>query len=126
MRMELRTSAGELEEALEDSENRFRCLVEYASDGYLLYDEEGRLLDVNTSACEAYGYSREELVDITLAELTDVDEALCGGGARTVSVYRAARTPSARGAAVAPLSGSARRRSGPGSGGRAPRPGGPS
>jgi hypothetical protein len=34
-------SSPDLEEALADSEGRFRCLIEYASDGYLLHDEGG-------------------------------------------------------------------------------------
>ncbi len=56
----------DLEAALADSENRFRCLVEYASDSYLLYDDAGTVLEVNTSACEAYGYSRSEFAELTL------------------------------------------------------------
>lgn len=93
--MELRTAI-DLEDALADSENRFRCLVEYASDGYVLYNEHGFLADVNTSACEAHGYTREDLDDLSLAdllddpaaveELTAVDDALHGGGVRTVAV----------------------------------------
>jgi PAS domain S-box-containing protein/diguanylate cyclase (GGDEF)-like protein len=94
--MELKTTETDFEGALADSENRFRCLVEYASDGYLLYDGDGRLVDVNSSACEAYGYSREELAGISLHELvaedgsverlTAIDEELCGGGAVTVEM----------------------------------------
>ena len=94
--MELKTDGTGLEEALADSENRFRCLVEYASDGYLLYGEDGRVVDVNSSACAAYGYPRGELTGRSLrdlfvaqasvGELTEVDEALGRGGARTVEV----------------------------------------
>lgn len=94
--MELKTDGTGLEEVLADSENRFRCLVEYASDGYLLYDEDGLVADVNSSACEAYGYERDELAGLSLRDLfdphasvddlTEVDEALCGGGARTIEV----------------------------------------
>ena len=94
--MELKTEGPDLEEALADSENRFRCLIEYASDGYLLYDEDGLIVDVNSSACDAYGYARDELAGLSLrdlvegnsavGELTEVDEVLCGGAARTVEV----------------------------------------
>lgn len=39
--MELNTAEPtDLTEALAESENRFRCLVEYASDAYLLYDQD--------------------------------------------------------------------------------------
>lgn len=51
------------------TEDRFRSVVEYAADGFLLYDEAGRVLDVNRAACEAYGYSRRELVTLTLEDL---------------------------------------------------------
>ena len=91
--MELKT-ATDLEAALADSENRFRCLVEYSSDAYLLYDEHGQVLDVNTSACDTFAQSRSDLVGGTLDELThdgagpltETDEALCAGGARTLEV----------------------------------------
>jgi diguanylate cyclase (GGDEF)-like protein/PAS domain S-box-containing protein len=89
-------SRSDLEEALADSENRFRCLVEYASDGYLLYDEAGRIIDVNSSACEAYGYMRSDFAGLTLHDLvedgdsvdalTAVDDSLCAGDARTVEL----------------------------------------
>ena len=48
--MELKTDGTGLEEALADSENRFRCLVEYASDGYLLYDEDGTVVGTRAPA----------------------------------------------------------------------------
>ncbi|MGF6755724.1 PAS domain S-box protein [Paraburkholderia sp. GAS42] len=50
------------EEALRTSEERFRTLVDHATDAIFLYDEEGIVLDVNRQACEALGYTREELV----------------------------------------------------------------
>lgn len=86
--------AHDLEQALADSENRFRCLIEYALDAYLLYDESGRVLDANASACEAYGYEKGELLGRSVADLvdgprsalTEVDDELCGGAARTVAV----------------------------------------
>ena len=88
--MELKTQGTDLEEALAESENRFRCLIEYPSDG------NGNVVDVDSSACEAYGYPRDELAGLSLRdlwkgtarsnELTEVDEALCGGAARTIEV----------------------------------------
>jgi PAS domain S-box-containing protein len=50
------------EEALRTSEERFRTLVDHATDAIFLYDEEGIVLDVNRQACEELGYTREELI----------------------------------------------------------------
>lgn len=94
--MELNTAEPDLTEALAESQNRFRCLVEYASDGYLLFEEDGRLLDVNTSACDAFGYPRGELAGLSLSDLvadptavgalTQAEETVCSGEARTVEL----------------------------------------
>jgi len=65
----------------------FRCVVEYAADAFLLYDEAGCVLDVNEAACTTYGHPREGLVGLALSDLVDtggdaadlleVDVALC-------------------------------------------------
>ncbi|MEW9583386.1 PAS domain S-box protein [Paraburkholderia sp. DGU8] len=57
------------EDALRTSEERFRTLVEHATDAIFLYDEEGIVLDVNGQACEALGYAREELIGMRTCEL---------------------------------------------------------
>ena len=53
------------EEALRASERRFRVFVDHAADAFFLTDQQGRVLDVNRRACEALGYSREELIGMT-------------------------------------------------------------
>lgn len=63
-------------ESLQISEERYRTLVEQASDGILLYDPEGRFLDVNRAACEIFGYPREELLGLTVFDVaTGLDRA---------------------------------------------------
>jgi PAS domain S-box-containing protein len=57
------------EDALRTSEERFRTLVEHATDAIFLYDEEGIVLDVNGQACEALGYTREELIGMHSCQL---------------------------------------------------------
>ncbi len=58
------TARMEIEEALRESEEKFRRLVENAADAIFLIDpdQNGKFLDVNQRACEALGYTREELL----------------------------------------------------------------
>jgi len=49
------------EEALKQSEERYRDLFNLISDAVYVIDQEtGRVLDVNVTACKMYGYTREE------------------------------------------------------------------
>ncbi len=51
------------EQALRESETRFRTLVDHASDAFFVYDlEQKTVVDVNREACESLGYTRQELV----------------------------------------------------------------
>jgi PAS domain S-box-containing protein len=47
---------------LRESEARFRIFVEHAFDGFFVHAEDARIVDVNRRACEALGYTREELL----------------------------------------------------------------
>src|SRR5438132_2420943 len=53
------------EEALRESERRFRTFVDHATDAFFLQDDRGVILDVNRQACASLGYTREELVGKT-------------------------------------------------------------
>ena len=48
----------QVEQALHESEERFRVLVEQAADAFFVLDKKGRFVDVNHMACEILGYSR--------------------------------------------------------------------
>ena len=50
------------EEALRASEERFRTVFDRAMDAFFVFDTQLRVVDVNRQACEALGYSREELM----------------------------------------------------------------
>ena len=63
------------EEALHRSEANYRTLIESASDGILVSDSQNRLLDVNAAACRMLGYTREELLGMTAAEILAEPEA---------------------------------------------------
>ncbi len=54
------------QEALRESETRFRTFVDHAGDALFVYDlEQQMVVDVNRSACEGLGYTRQELIGKT-------------------------------------------------------------
>jgi len=57
------------EDNLRASEERYRTLIEQASDGIFLTNFDGTFLEVNTSGCELCGYSRDELLNTRMFAL---------------------------------------------------------
>lgn len=57
------------EEALEESEERYRSLFENSLDPVVLTRPDGAFLDVNEAFLERFGYSREELSELSAADL---------------------------------------------------------
>lgn len=58
------------ERALVESEQRFRAVFDHGSDGILVADpEDGTFLLANRVMCELLGYSREELLDLRVADI---------------------------------------------------------
>jgi len=57
------------EAALQESEEKYRNLFHQSSDGIVLYDLSGRILDVNEKSLQLLGYSRSELLDMNIFEL---------------------------------------------------------
>ena len=57
------------EEALRESEQRFRTLVEQATDALFVIDTDGRLIDANQKACHTLGYTREELLQLSVPDI---------------------------------------------------------
>ncbi len=55
--------------ALQDSEMRYRMLMEQAPDGIALLDAQGKIVNVNSIACKMLGYAREELLSMTVADI---------------------------------------------------------
>ncbi len=53
------------EEALKESEKKFRAFFEDSRDAIFMTNLEGRFLDVNKAYLDLFGYTREELADIT-------------------------------------------------------------
>ncbi len=57
------------QEAVIRSEERYRTLVEQASDGIFIIDSEGNYVEVNHAGCKILGYERNELVGKNLLDL---------------------------------------------------------
>jgi two-component system, cell cycle sensor histidine kinase and response regulator CckA len=57
------------EQALRESERRYRMLMEHASDGIVIFDRDGKTITVNTRACEMLGYERDELLQVNARDL---------------------------------------------------------
>jgi len=56
------------QKSLQESESRWHTMVEQAGDGFELLDEQGRYLQVNEASCRALGYTREELLGLTVLD----------------------------------------------------------
>jgi two-component system cell cycle sensor histidine kinase/response regulator CckA len=76
------TARTRAEEARLASEARYRALFEYAPDGILMADREGRYVDANASICRMLGYTCEELIGrqasdiVTPSEMPHIEPAL--------------------------------------------------
>ena len=66
--------------ALRESEEKYRSYIDNAPDGVFLADERGNCLEVNKAACSMTGYSAEELLALGISSLT-APEALEGARA---------------------------------------------
>lgn len=54
---------------LVESEEKYRIQVEMATDAVFLETVEGRILECNTAGAKMFGYTKEEMVDLTIADL---------------------------------------------------------
>ncbi len=62
------------EEAVRASESHFRLLVEQASDGIFVADAQGKYLDVNSAGAEMLGYSRGEILQLSISDIVAAEE----------------------------------------------------
>lgn len=58
--------------ALRESEEKYRTLVEQASDAIFVADADGRYVDVNSAGCKLSGYTREEILQLRMQDFTRV------------------------------------------------------
>ena len=64
------TERKETERELQESEQRFRQLFDQSVDAMYVHDEEGRFVDCNAQACQLLGYTREELLSMSVADVS--------------------------------------------------------
>ena len=58
---------------LAESEEKYRIQVEMATDAVFLETIEGRILECNTAGAKMYGYTKEEIVGLTISDLVPKD-----------------------------------------------------
>jgi len=63
------TERKKAEAALRENENKYRTLMEQAPDGIFVGDKNGNVLEVNSKACMMLGYTRDELLQLTMQDL---------------------------------------------------------
>ena len=63
------------EEALRESEEKYRTILESLEDGYYEVDITGNITFFNDALCEIFGYSRDELMGMNNREYTDKESA---------------------------------------------------
>lgn len=74
MNAELGKRVDERSAEIQRSEARYRSLIEQASDAIYVVDYKGRFLEVNNAICNMTGYSREELLQMTVDQIIDPED----------------------------------------------------
>lgn len=68
------TERKKAEDALLQSEEKYRTLVEQATDGIFIADHTGKFVIVNSAAVKLSKYTEEELANLTIYDLADPEE----------------------------------------------------
>lgn len=64
------TERKKAEDAMRESEEMFRSYVESAPDAIMVVDEKGNYVLVNKAACEMTGYSKDQLLEMQIMDVT--------------------------------------------------------
>lgn len=75
----LKESANELmkvNDALKKSEEKYRSYIDNAPNGVFVVDENGKYLEVNDAACNITGYSKEELLQMSVSDIIQRESSL--------------------------------------------------
>ncbi|NQT16734.1 MAG: PAS domain S-box protein [Planctomycetes bacterium] len=68
------TGRKKTEELLRQSEEQYRVIFESIADSLLVGDLEGRIVAANPAACEAHGYTQDEIIGLSAKELIHPDD----------------------------------------------------
>ena len=64
----LETKHQQIEKTLGENEKKYRILVEMATDAIFIQTVEGRILECNTAGAKIYGYTKEEMIGLAIAD----------------------------------------------------------
>ena len=62
------TGRKRMEQTIRESEERFRHVFEQSVDALLVHDDKGRMVDCNAEACRSLGYTRDELLTLSISD----------------------------------------------------------
>jgi len=74
MNAKLEKRVGERSAMFQESEEKYRSLIEQASDAIFILDFKGFFTEVNASMCKMIGYNREELLRLNVSAIIDQEE----------------------------------------------------
>jgi len=74
MNAQLEKRVEERSAAYQKSEEKYRSLIEHASDAIYVLDANGYFTDVNDSMCKLVDYTRDELLQLNVAAIIDPEE----------------------------------------------------
>jgi two-component system, cell cycle sensor histidine kinase and response regulator CckA len=63
------TEVKQAQQALAESEERLRTIVELAPDGIFVVSDQGQIVEVNQAACKQLGYTRDQLLQLKILDI---------------------------------------------------------
>jgi len=66
----------ERERSLQQSEHKYQTILDTATDAFFLHDLNGKFIDVNQEACTSLGYTRNELLSMSVSDVVKQSEKI--------------------------------------------------